>query len=161
MQSAYILYGDQVDTIFLSIFNFWHFQPKGGREQVGGGRYNDAVAHALLLAPHCKPSHTGICILLYQHQHNRELMLILSSWRSGCWWSWFQGGWLLLTRMKSLGGKQDDDYSRWPRSEIRSLMVSFSGYSWRKCPTLTTSWFFQTCLPPKMGPSTISLVNQY
>ena len=86
----------------------------------------------------------------------RELMLILSSW-----WTWFQGGWLLLTRMKSLGGKQDDDYSRWPRSEIRSLMVSFSGYSWRKCPTLTTSWFFQTCLPPKMGPSTISLVNQY
>ena len=60
MQSAYILYGDQVDTIFLSIFNFWHFQPKGGREQVGGGRYNDAVAHALLLAPHRKPSHTGI-----------------------------------------------------------------------------------------------------
>ena len=49
---------------------------------MGGGRYNDAVAHALLLAPHCKPSHTGIRILLYQHQHKRtdadtELMMNL------------------------------------------------------------------------------------
>ena len=49
---------------------------------MGGGRYNDAVAHALLLAPHRKPSHTGIRILLYQHQHKRtdadtELMMNL------------------------------------------------------------------------------------
>ena len=24
-----------------------------------------------------------------------------------------QGGWLLVTRLRSVGGKQDDDYSRW------------------------------------------------
>ena len=32
---------------------------KGGRQQVGGGRHDDAVTDALRLAPYCKPSSSG------------------------------------------------------------------------------------------------------
>ena len=32
---------------------------KGGRQQMGGGRHDDAATDALRLAPYCKPSSSG------------------------------------------------------------------------------------------------------